>query len=141
MKATGIVRRIDDLGRVVIPKEVRRSMNIREGDALEIYTTNDGICFKPYSPYREDLEFYVKGFLDGLAVKVAVYDHFGNLVCASFDKAPFRYKDGDAYYGIGARDGELYARIVPCEEVSEDTEKYFDAMANVIAKYLEMKES
>ena len=42
MKATGIVRRIDDLGRVVIPKEIRRTMRIREGDPLEIYTTPDG---------------------------------------------------------------------------------------------------
>ena len=50
MKATGIVRRIDDLGRVVIPKEIRRTMRIREGDPLEIYTDNDGgVIFKKYS--------------------------------------------------------------------------------------------
>ncbi len=51
MKATGIVRRIDDLGRVVIPKEIRRTMRIREGDPLEIYTNRDGeVIFKKYSP-------------------------------------------------------------------------------------------
>ena len=50
MKATGIVRRIDDLGRVVIPKEIRRTMRIREGDTLEIYTDKDGgVIFKKYS--------------------------------------------------------------------------------------------
>ncbi len=50
MKATGIVRRIDDLGRVVIPKEIRRTMRIREGDPLEIYTSKDGeVIFKKYS--------------------------------------------------------------------------------------------
>lgn len=50
MKATGIVRRIDDLGRVVIPKEIRRTMRIREGDPLEIYTSSDGgVIFKKYS--------------------------------------------------------------------------------------------
>ncbi|MCD8159585.1 MAG: AbrB/MazE/SpoVT family DNA-binding domain-containing protein [Clostridiales bacterium] len=50
MKATGIVRRIDDLGRVVIPKEIRRTMRIREGDPLEIYTDRDGeVIFKKYS--------------------------------------------------------------------------------------------
>ena len=50
MKATGIVRRIDDLGRVVIPKEIRRTMRIREGDPLEIYTSRDGeAIFKKYS--------------------------------------------------------------------------------------------
>lgn len=54
MKATGIVRRIDDLGRVVIPKEIRRTMRIREGDPLEIYTERDGeVIFKKYSPIGE----------------------------------------------------------------------------------------
>lgn len=54
MKATGIVRRIDDLGRVVIPKEIRRTMRIREGESLEIYTDNNGeVIFKKYSPIGE----------------------------------------------------------------------------------------
>ena len=54
MKATGIVRRIDDLGRVVIPKEIRRTMRIREGDPLEIFTDKDGeLIFKKYSPLGE----------------------------------------------------------------------------------------
>ncbi len=54
MKATGIVRRIDDLGRVVIPKEIRRTMRIREGDPLEIFVSNDGeVIFKKYSPISE----------------------------------------------------------------------------------------
>lgn len=52
MKATGIVRRIDDLGRVVIPKEIRRTMRIREGDPLEIYLTEDGcVIFKKYQAF------------------------------------------------------------------------------------------
>lgn len=53
MKATGIVRRIDDLGRIVIPKEIRRALNIREGDALEIYTTDDGVVFHKYAQSAE----------------------------------------------------------------------------------------
>ena len=58
MKATGIVRRIDDLGRVVIPKEIRRTMRIREGDPLEIYTEKDGeVIFKKYSPMGELSDF------------------------------------------------------------------------------------
>lgn len=58
MKATGIVRRIDDLGRVVIPKEIRRTMRIREGDPLEIYTSNEGeVIFKKYSPITEISSF------------------------------------------------------------------------------------
>ena len=58
MKATGIVRRIDDLGRVVIPKEIRRTMRIREGDPLEIYTDTEGeVIFKKYSPIGELSDF------------------------------------------------------------------------------------
>lgn len=55
MRATGIVRRVDDLGRIVIPKEIRRTLSIREGDALEIFTIPDekAVCFKPYLPYSE----------------------------------------------------------------------------------------
>ena len=61
MKATGIVRRIDDLGRVVIPKEIRRTMRIREGDPLEIYTSAGGeVIFKKYSPMGELSEFAVQ---------------------------------------------------------------------------------
>ncbi len=61
MKATGIVRRIDDLGRVVIPKEIRRTLRIREGDPLEIYTERDGeVIFKKYSPMGELSEFAVQ---------------------------------------------------------------------------------
>ncbi len=66
MKATGIVRRIDDLGRVVIPKEIRRTMRIREGEPLEIYTDNDGeIIFKKYSPVGE-ITKYAEQYADVL---------------------------------------------------------------------------
>ncbi len=58
MKATGIVRRIDDLGRVVVPKEIRRVLRIREGDPLEIYTGNTGeVILKKYSPINELSQF------------------------------------------------------------------------------------
>ena len=58
MKATGIVRRIDDLGRVVVPKEIRRVLRIREGDPLEIYTGGAGeVILKKYSPINELSQF------------------------------------------------------------------------------------
>ncbi|QNL44632.1 AbrB/MazE/SpoVT family DNA-binding domain-containing protein [Oscillibacter hominis] len=67
MKATGIVRRIDDLGRVVIPKEIRRTMRIREGDPLEIYTSRDGeVIFKKYS-LMGGLEEFASQFCDTLS--------------------------------------------------------------------------
>lgn len=66
MKATGIVRRIDDLGRVVIPKEIRRTLRIREGDPLEIFIDRDGeVILKKYSPIGE-LGDYAKEYADSL---------------------------------------------------------------------------
>ncbi len=67
MKATGIVRRIDDLGRVVIPKEIRRTLRIREGDPLEIFVDHDGeIILKKYSPIGE-LGKFAKEYAESLA--------------------------------------------------------------------------
>lgn len=81
MKATGIVRRIDDLGRVVIPKEIRRTMRIREGDPLEIFTDNDGeVVFKKYSPVGE-MSPFANQYADvmsracGLPVVISDRDH------------------------------------------------------------------
>ncbi len=67
MKATGIVRRIDDLGRVVIPKEIRRTLRIREGDPLEIFVDRDGeVILKKYSPIGE-LGDFAKEYAESLA--------------------------------------------------------------------------
>ena len=77
MKATGIVRRIDDLGRIVIPKEIRRTMRIREGDPMEIFTSREGeILLKKYSPVGELGEFATE-----LAESVA--QTIGELVCVT----------------------------------------------------------
>jgi AbrB family transcriptional regulator (stage V sporulation protein T) len=66
MKATGIVRRIDDLGRVVIPKEIRRTLRIREGDPLEIFVDRDGeVILKKYSPIGE-LGTFAKEYAESL---------------------------------------------------------------------------
>ena len=75
MKATGIVRRIDDLGRIVIPKEIRRTMRIREGDPMEIFTSREGeILLKKYSPVGELGEFASQ-------ITEAVAQTLGELVC------------------------------------------------------------
>ena len=67
MKATGIVRRIDDLGRVVIPKEIRRTLRIKEGTPLEIFTDREGeIILKKYSPIGE-LNIFAKEYAEALA--------------------------------------------------------------------------
>jgi AbrB family transcriptional regulator (stage V sporulation protein T) len=81
MKATGIVRRIDDLGRIVIPKEIRRTLRIREGDPLEIFTDNDGgVILRKYSPIGEMLTFaahYAEALnrATGMGVLICDRDH------------------------------------------------------------------
>ena len=66
MRATGVVRRIDDLGRIVIPKEIRRTMRMREGDPLEIFTGGNGeIVLKKYSVMAELAQFS-QGYADSL---------------------------------------------------------------------------
>jgi len=74
LKATGIVRRIDDLGRIVIPKELRRTLKIREGDPLEIYVDREGeVILKKYSLVKE-LGDFAKGYADSL------YEAIGNII-------------------------------------------------------------
>lgn len=65
MKTTGVVRRIDDLGRIVIPKEIRRTLRIRDGESLEIYVDKEMIALKKYSP-MDDLEDISKAFVDAI---------------------------------------------------------------------------
>ena len=73
MKATGIVRRIDDLGRVVVPKEIRRTLRIREGDPMEIFTNRDGeVILKKYSPIGE-IDVFAKQYAESLAAVSGCY--------------------------------------------------------------------
>ena len=102
MKATGIVRRIDDLGRVVIPKEIRRTMRIREGDPLEIYTDREGeVIFKKYSPIGELAGFasqYAETLHKTCSLSVVICDRDAVIACSGIPK-----KD----YGEKALSGQL----------------------------------
>jgi AbrB family transcriptional regulator (stage V sporulation protein T) len=93
MKATGIVRRIDDLGRVVIPKEIRRTMRIKEGAPLEIYTDKDGeVIFKKYSPIGELAAFaseYVETLYKTCQMSVIVCDRDTVVACAGVSKKEY----------------------------------------------------
>ena len=90
MKATGIVRRIDDLGRVVIPKEIRRTMRIREGDPLEIFTGAGGeVIFKKYSPVGELSEFaesYAQAIIRCSSLPVLICDRDSCVAAAGVPK-------------------------------------------------------
>lgn len=93
MKATGIVRRIDDLGRVVIPKEIRRTMRIHEGAPLEIYTGKDGeVIFKKYSPIGELANFasqYVDTLYKTCQMAVIVTDRDSVIASAGVSKREY----------------------------------------------------
>jgi len=93
MKATGIVRRIDDLGRVVIPKEIRRTMRIREGDPLEIYTDREGeVIFKKYSPIGELAAFagqYAETLYKTCQLAVVICDRDSVIACAGISKKEY----------------------------------------------------
>jgi AbrB family transcriptional regulator, stage V sporulation protein T len=97
MKATGIVRRIDDLGRVVIPKEIRRTLRIREGDPLEIFVDRDGeVILKKYSPISELSDFakeYGEALYDSLGHPVLICDRDVFIAVAGGSKKEYLNKN------------------------------------------------
>jgi AbrB family transcriptional regulator, stage V sporulation protein T len=113
MKATGIVRRIDDLGRVVIPKEIRRTLRIREGDPLEIFVDRDGeVILKKYSPISE-LSDFAKEYAE------ALYDSLGNpvLIC-----------DRDTYIAVAGGSKKDYLN----KNISDLVEKTMEERSSVL---------
>ena len=124
MKATGIIRRIDDLGRVVIPKEIRRSLKIREGDPLEILIEKNCVCFKKYSTlgsFSEDIlrvaqDMAQRTFNHQIAIydrdsKVSGPNSYSSYVDESWEdnSTSFEYEGMGVYPIIS--DGELYGYI------------------------------
>jgi len=96
LKATGIVRRIDDLGRVVIPKEIRRTLRIREGDPLEIFTDREGqVILKKYSPIGELNEFateYCQSLYDNTGHTAIITDRDTIIAMAGSSKKEYMDK-------------------------------------------------
>ncbi|SDC55421.1 transcriptional regulator, AbrB family [Pelagirhabdus alkalitolerans] len=96
MKATGIVRRIDDLGRVVVPKEIRRTLRIREGDPLEIFVDREKeVILKKYSPFQELTRFsqeYTDSLNEALKQPILVYDRDVIVASSGFKKKEYTNK-------------------------------------------------
>ncbi len=130
MKATGIVRRINDLGRIVIPKEIRRTLRIHEGDPLEIYTESDGtVIFKKYSPIGELGEFasqYADSLSKTTGIPACITDKDNIIAVAGIPKKELREKkvSGDLERVMNgksvylANPGEKTVRIL------EDSDRY-----------------
>ncbi len=135
MKATGIVRRIDDLGRVVIPKEIRRTMRIREGDPLEIYTSKEGeVIFKKYS-LMGDIDDLAGQFCEALSKNVngivAVTDRDTVISVAGGGKRELLEKriSGDLEKILEDRRIYQYKAGEPGVAVSEGSDKYYVLLA------------
>lgn len=140
MKATGIVRRIDDLGRVVIPKEIRRIIRIREGDPLEIYLDGDGgVVFRKYSPLgmSDDVLRTAKLMAKFAGIEIAVYDTDSKLtggksypVCAPVEwdnfYTPTQFENYSVYPILC--DGERYGYVCSHGNLTTET--------TMIARYL-----
>ncbi len=121
MKATGVVRRIDDLGRIVIPKEIRKTLRIKEGDPLEIFTDKEGeVILKKYSPIGELSEF-ATGYAETLAKTT------GHIACIT-DKDTVIAVSGGSKKEFLEQDlsGEL-------EQLLEDKEVYTSKENNEVA--------
>ena len=121
MKATGVVRRIDDLGRVVIPKEIRKTLRIKEGDPLEIFTDKEGeVILKKYSPIGELSEFATE-YAETLAKTT------GHIACIT---------DRDTVIAVsGGPKKEFLEQGVSSEleKIMEDKEKYTSKENNDIS--------
>ena len=121
MKATGVVRRIDDLGRVVIPKEIRKTLRIKEGDPLEIFTDKEGeVILKKYSPIGELSEFAAE-YTETLAKTT------GHIACIT---------DRDTVIAVsGGSKKEFLEQGVSSEleKIMEDKEKYTSRENNDMA--------
>ena len=121
MKATGVVRRIDDLGRVVIPKEIRKTLRIKEGDPLEIFTDKEGeIILKKYSPIGELSEFATE-YAETLAKTT------GHIACIT---------DKDTVIAVsgGSKKEYLEQDISPeLEQIIDDKENYTSKDNNDVA--------
>lgn len=121
LKATGVVRRIDDLGRVVIPKEIRKTLRIKEGDPLEIFTDKEGeVILKKYSPIGELTEF-ATGYAETLAKTT------GHIACIT---------DKDTVIAVsGGAKKELLEQDISeeLERLMDDKEKYTSKENNDLA--------
>ncbi|WP_040213837.1 stage V sporulation protein T [Clostridium polynesiense] len=135
MKATGIVRRIDDLGRVVIPKEIRRTLRIREGDPLEIFTDREGgVILKKYSPIEELTDFskeYAEALQQTIGHIILIADKDAFISVSGAPKKDFIEKkisselekiiDDRKTVLIGDNNG----KIIPLYNDEDPQEKYF----------------
>ncbi len=142
MKATGITRRIDDLGRIVIPKEIRRTMRIREGDPLEIFTDRDGtILLRKYSPIGELGEFalqYVEAVAQVSKCTVCVADRDSIVAAAGPKKKEYQGKEvnSELLQSMEKRENFMATRSDSrfCQVIEGDDPCFQQSIATIISQ-------
>lgn len=139
MKATGIIRRIDDLGRVVIPREIRRALNIEEGDPLEIYTIDDGVCFKKYDAYISRLTEACMPIISSAMEQGLTIDlYYDECRLTPSKTAPFHLSEVNlTVHSLGMYDcKELQATVRGCGCEAEFAKIYFRIIQKIAVKEL-----
>lgn len=152
MKVTGIIRRIDDLGRVVIPKEIRRSLRLREGDPLEIFLEDGAVIYKKYTPLslqersinaavhllnRSHIQFSIYDTTTQVASGGFSHNNFPRLVPDEweFNRSIFKDKDNNADVYPIIVNGELFGYL--CAVTADHGESLFvEAIVQMIAASL-----
>lgn len=142
MKATGIIRRIDDLGRVVIPKEIRRTLRIKEGDPLEILLDRDCVCFKKY-------EGHINYFTDIIAPVLKDAESEGLTITLYYDEVkivggrgmPMTIEEAaelGTVHGLGCVDGkEMQAIVRGCGSENALAKMYLRIIRRMALKTME----
>ena len=140
MKATGVIRRVDDLGRIVIPKEIRRILRIREGDPLEFFTDNNAICLKKYQPYETETWEKAAKILSLIVKNFAILDGYGDaakcngIKVKDLDEAKTRE---DLVVKEYCQHGDKLAYLV-CSKSNEEIR--INLAGEVLVKFLEEEE-
>lgn len=146
MNATGIVRRIDDLGRVVIPKEMRRKFKIREGDPLELFTTDKGIVFQKYS-YASDCMDAIENCgkaLTAEGIQNAWYDRYNKIhgarcfpdTAPDYEMCEYFEANDVAYFPI-VNNGDMFGYVAVSSSDAISKKDVIKAIVRVAANFAE----
>ena len=126
MEASGIVRRVDDLGRIVIPKEIRSNLRIKSGECLEIYTVDDKIFLKKQdmiSKYTDYFEKMLEAFSKTLKI---------NILLTDTDKVIFSLGEGSSIYLNKELDNTIYNIILERDQKKLDNVQFFGDKSNIL---------
>ena len=130
MEASGIVRRVDDLGRIVIPKEIRSNLRIKSGECLEIYTVDDKIFLKKQdmiSKYTDYFEKMLEAFSKTLKI---------NILLTDTDKVIFSLGEGSSIYLNKELDNTIYNIILERNQKKLDNVQFFNDKSNILIQPL-----